>query len=152
MDDTACSLESLLALSARQERDGLGDAPWPPHYRKQAGEPARVQPSRRRTPSRPLIEISRARRKEDALAGLDRWRLRHPDAAAHLAPADVLVDAMRGRNSTWTRIRINLQNVPFELRPAQETLDPNEDMASDWVTDKGQGTRDKGPGGRFRSP
>jgi bifunctional non-homologous end joining protein LigD len=128
MDAEPCSLESLLELSARQERDGLGDAPWPPHYRKQAGEPARVQPSRRRTPTRPLIEIARARRKDDALAGLERWRARHPDAASHLAPADILVDAMRGRHTTWTRIRINLQNVPTELRPEQEALDPDEEM------------------------
>jgi bifunctional non-homologous end joining protein LigD len=120
------SLASLLELSARHERDGLGDAPWPPHYRKQAGEPSRVQPSRRRTPKHSLIEIGRAQRKEEALAGLERWRARHPDAAAHLAPADVLVDAMRGRYHTWTRIRVNLQHVPADLRPAQETLDPDD--------------------------
>jgi DNA ligase D-like protein (predicted polymerase) len=48
MDRTAASLEPLLDLSARQEREGLGDAPWPPHYQKQPGEPARVAPSRRR--------------------------------------------------------------------------------------------------------
>jgi DNA ligase D-like protein (predicted polymerase) len=128
MDQHACSLEALLELSARHAREGLGDAPWPPHYRKQAGEPARVQPSRRRTPTRPLIEIGRAQRKEDALEGLERWKARHPDAAGHLAPADVLVDSMRGRFRTWTRIRINLQNVPTELRPAQEALDPDEDL------------------------
>jgi len=125
IDRHACSLESLLDLSARHEREGLGDAPWPPQYRKQPGEPARVQPSRRRTPKHPLIEIGRAERKDDALAGLERWRARHPEAAAHLAPADVLVDAMRGRFHTWTRIRVNLQNVPEHLRPAQEPLDPD---------------------------
>jgi bifunctional non-homologous end joining protein LigD len=126
IDDRPCSLAGLLELSARQERDGLGDAPWPPHYKKQAGEPARVQPSRRRrTPVHPLTEIGRAERKEDALAGLERWRARHPDAAAHLAPADILVDAMRGRFHTWTRIRINLQHVPEALRPPQEALDPD---------------------------
>ena len=126
IDEHPCSLAQLLELSARQERDGLGDAPWPPHYRKQAGEPARVQPSRRRQPKHPLIEIGRAQRKEDALAGLERWRARHPDAAVHLAPADVLVDAMRGRFHTWTRIRVNLQHVPPELRPPQEALDPDD--------------------------
>jgi hypothetical protein len=126
IDAHPCSLASLLELSARHERAGQGDAPWPPHYRKQAGEPARVEPSRRRTPKHPLIEIGRAQRKEDALAGLERWRARHPDAAAHLAPADVLVDAMRGRFRTWTRIRVNLQHVPADLRPAQEALDPDE--------------------------
>ena len=131
IDQHPCSLEGLLDLSARHEREGLGDAPWPPHYQKQPGEPARVQPSRRRTPKYPLIEIGRAQKKDDALAGLERWKARHPDAAAHLAPADVLVDAMRGRFHTWTRIRVNLQHVPEALRPAQEALDPDE-TPDDW--------------------
>jgi bifunctional non-homologous end joining protein LigD len=126
IDDAAGSLDALLELSARQEREGLGDAPWPPHYEKQQGEPPRVQPSRARKSKLPLIEIGRAQRKEDALAGLERWKARHPEVAAHLEPADVLVDAMRGRFSTWTRIRVNLQHVPAELRPAQEPLDPDE--------------------------
>jgi bifunctional non-homologous end joining protein LigD len=126
IDGHAGSLERLLELSARQEREGQGDAPWPPHYRKQAGEPPRVQPSKRRVPKHPLIEIGRAQRKEEALEGLERWKARHPDAAQHLEPADVLVDSMRGRHSTWTRIRVNLQHVPAELRPAQEPLDPDE--------------------------
>ncbi|MBA3254918.1 MAG: DNA polymerase domain-containing protein [Burkholderiaceae bacterium] len=125
IDQQAGSLERLLELSARQERDGLGDAPWPPQYKKQPGEPLRVQPSRRAT-KHPLIEIARAQRKDDALAGVERWKARHPEAAAHLAPADVLVDAMRGRSSTWTRIRVNLQNVPTLLRPGQESLDPDD--------------------------
>jgi DNA ligase D-like protein (predicted polymerase) len=132
IDRTPCSLDTLLELSARHERDGLGDAPWPPHHRKQEGEPARVQPSRRRTPAHPLIEIARARQKQDALDGLERWKARHPEAALHLEPADVLVDAMRGRFATWTRIRLNLQHVPAERRPAQEPLDPDDDIASDW--------------------
>jgi hypothetical protein len=118
-------LVSLLELSARQEREGLGDAPWPPHYRKQPDEPARVQPSRRRVPKHPLIEIGRAPARDAALAGLERWKARHPEAASHLAPSDVLVDAMRGRFRTWTRIRVNLQRVPAELRPVQEALDPD---------------------------
>ena len=129
--EQAGSLEALLELF---ERQGLGDAPWPPHYRKQAAEPARVQPSKRKSSKRkstkPLIEIGRARRKEDALAGLERWKARHPQAAAHLQPADMLVDSMRGRSSTWTRIRINLEHVPEELRPAQEPLDPDEKIFS----------------------
>jgi hypothetical protein len=75
-----------------------------------------------------LVEIGRARKKEDALAGLERWKARHPDAAALLEPADVLVDAMRGRYSTWTRIRINLEHVPTDLRPDQETLDPDDNL------------------------
>jgi DNA ligase D-like protein (predicted polymerase) len=143
IDGRPCSLEPLLDLAARHEREGLGDAPWPPQYRKQPGEPSRVQPSRarsgtrpsarrvpasdgRRSPVHPLIEIARALRKDDALAGLERWKARHPSAAAHLQPADVLVDAMRGRSSTWTRVRINLQHVPDAVRPATETPDPNE--------------------------
>jgi len=133
MDAHPCSLLPLLELSARHERDGLGDAPWPPHYRKQPGEPDRVQPSRRRQPKHPLIEIARAQKKDDALAGVERWRARHPDAAAHLEPADVLVDAMRGRFHTWTRIRINLQHVPEALRPPQEARDPD-DPVDDWST------------------
>jgi bifunctional non-homologous end joining protein LigD len=124
------SLERLLELSAQHEGVGLGDAPWPPHYQKQRGEPARVQPSKRRTSKHPLIEIGRAQRKEDALAGLERWKERHPEVVGHLEPADVLVDAMRGRFSTWTRIRVNLQHVPTELRPVQEPLDPDEKTLS----------------------
>lgn len=131
MDRHPCSLDALLELSARQERDGLGDAPWPPHYRKQEGEPPRVQPSRQRTPSRPLLEIGRARKKADALSGYERWKTRHPAAAAHIELADVLVDAMRGRFTTWTRVRVNLQHVPEHLRPPQEPLDPD-DQPDDW--------------------
>jgi bifunctional non-homologous end joining protein LigD len=126
IDRSPGSLDRLLELSARHERDGLGDAPWPPHYKKQRDEPPRVQPSKRRVSKHPLIEIGRAQRKEDALAGLERWKARHAEAAAHLEPADVLVDSMRGRSSTWTRVRVNLQHVPAELQPAQEPLDPDE--------------------------
>jgi hypothetical protein len=132
IDREICALDRLLELAARHERDGLGDAPWPPHYAKASGEPPRVQPSRRRVQTRPLVEIGRARRKEDALAGLERWKARHPAAAEHLHPADVLVDAMRGRFATWTRIRVNLEHVPDELRPSQAALDPDEDMSGDW--------------------
>src|SRR5262249_47364284 len=115
--------------------EGLGDAPWPPHYAKQPGEPPRVQPSRsrrrmtgggRRVPTRPLIEIGRAAKRKDALEGLERWKARHPEAAAQLHPADVLVDAMRGRSSTWTRVRVNLEHVPEDRRPTQEPLDPDD--------------------------
>ena len=125
IDEHAGSLEGLLELSARHEREGQGDAPWPPQYKKQPGEPPRVQPSRRAT-KHPLIEIARAQRKDDALAGLERWKARHAEAASHLAPADVLVDAMRGRSSTWTRIRVNLQHVPVDSVPTQEPLDPDD--------------------------
>ena len=117
IDAAAGSLAPLLELF---ERQGLGDAPWPPYYRKK-------QPARKKLP---VIEIGRARNQEDALAGLERWKQRHAEAAAHLAPADVLVDAMRGRYTTWTRIRVNLQHVPAKLRPAQEPLDPDENTLS----------------------
>lgn len=143
IDGHPCSLDALLELAARQAAEGLGDAPWPPHYAKQEGEPARVAPSRARKPnaprapgapvaarrksSKPLIEIGRAEKKEDALAGLERWKARHPEAASHLVPHDVLVDAMRGRYTTWTRVRVNLEHVPPEGRPAQEPLDPDYD-------------------------
>jgi hypothetical protein len=112
MERTAHSIEPLLELSARHEREGAGDAPWPPHYRKQAGEPARVQPSRRRQPKFPLIEVARADRKDEALAALERWRAEHPEISRYLEPSDILVDAMRGRFATWTRIRVNLRHVP----------------------------------------
>jgi bifunctional non-homologous end joining protein LigD len=131
IDRHPCSIDALLELSKRHEKEGMGDAPWPPQYKKQAGEPPRVQPSRKRTSKHPLIEIGRAIKKEDALAGYERWRARHPDAAAHLEPADVLVDAMRGRFATWTRIRVNLQHVPDGLRPVQEALDPD-DAPKSW--------------------
>src|SRR4051812_18583990 len=122
IDASAGSLDALLELF---DKHGEGDAPWPPHYRKQSGEPARVQPSKRR--KLPLIEIGRAAKKDDALAGFERWKKRHPKAAEHLQPADVLVDQMRGRYTAWYRIRVNLQNVPAKLRPAQEPLDPDDE-------------------------
>jgi bifunctional non-homologous end joining protein LigD len=125
IDQKPGSLEPLLELF---EKHGEGDAPWPPHYRKQTGEPARVQPSKRR--KLPLIEIGRAKKKEDALAGFERWKQRHARAAEHLEPADVLVDQMRGRYTAWYRIRVNLKNVPAKLRPPQEPLDPDEKTLS----------------------
>jgi bifunctional non-homologous end joining protein LigD len=118
MDAHSGSLDKLLELF---DRHGEGDAPWPPHYRKQEGEPARVQPSKRR--KLPVIEIARAKKKDEALAGLEDWKARHPQAAKHLEPADVLVDQMRGRYTAWYRIRVNLQHVPEALRPPQEPLD-----------------------------
>src|SRR5262249_45206655 len=134
IDAHPCSLEALLELSKRQEAEGMGDAPWPPHYQKQEGEPPRVQPSKRkgaatgtgrRVSTKPLLEIGRAVKKADALAGLERWRARHPEAATHLLAADVLVDSLRGRFTTWTRVRVNPEHVPEALRPPQEPLDPD---------------------------
>ena len=122
IDESAGSLDALLELF---EKHGEGDAPWPPHYRKQAGEPARVQPSKRK--KLPLIEIGRAKKKDDALAGFERWKARHAEAAGHLEAADVLVDQMRGRYTAWYRVRVNLQHIPAELRPPQESLDPDDE-------------------------
>jgi bifunctional non-homologous end joining protein LigD len=123
MDDAAGSLAALLDLAARHKEEGLGDAPWPPHFDKQADEPARVQPSKRRRSTMPLIEIARAAGKDEAMAGLERWKARYPMVWSQLEPADVLVDSMRGRSSTWTRIRLNLRNVPAAERPPQEPLE-----------------------------
>ena len=181
-------LDALLELAARDEVEGLGDAPWPPHFAKAAGEPPRVQPSKarvlqgesgaagsarsksfahqlgegfgeqrfrgrskraepaaaeiggaelpaapqprpvgRRTPKFPLIIISNSPDREAALAGLERWKLRHPEAAGMLTEEDVLVDRMRGRAYVWYRIRVNLRHVPEALRPAQESPDPDDD-------------------------
>jgi len=171
LDDRAFSLEPLLELVARHETEGLGDAPWPPHYAKGTEEPPRVQPSKRRSPppsdpsaprgragsgapampspparnadgtvpptgrrrsSQPLLVISQAADKADALAGLDRWRTRHPEAAASVRdPEDVLVDAMRGRYKVWWRVRVNLRNVPERLRPTAEPPDPDYDPWSE---------------------
>jgi bifunctional non-homologous end joining protein LigD len=138
IDEGAGSLDKLLELSAAQEAAGQGDAPWPPMYKKQAAEPARVAPSRKksaggrkggggRQPKQPLITVAKAEHKKEALEGLERWKARHPAAATHLQADDVLVDAMRGRSSTWTRIRVNLRNVPEDQRPAEETPDPDYD-------------------------
>jgi bifunctional non-homologous end joining protein LigD len=140
MDDSAGSLEKLLELAARDEASGLGDAPWPPHFRKMDDEAPRVAPSRARgaapkKPPRekmPLVTVANSPKKDAALAGLDRWKARHPEAAKLLAVDDVLVDSMRGRSSTWTRIRVNLRNVPEEQRPPQETPDPDDDPTREW--------------------
>lgn len=138
MDEAAGSLEALLQLAAKDEAAGLGDAPWPPHFRKMKGEAPRVAPSKAKRPARkprermPLIVVAKSPDKAAAIAGLERWKQRHPEAAKHLAIDDVLVDSMRGRSSTWTRIRVNLKNVPELIRPTQETPDPDDDPAQDW--------------------
>ena len=126
MDRTPGSLDRLLELAARHEVDGLGgDAPWPPHFRKRRSEPQRVAPSR--VSRMPLLVVARARTEAEAQAGLERWKRRHPQAAAHVQVEDVLVDAMRGRSSTWTRIRVNLRHVPEPQRPPPEPPDPDYD-------------------------
>jgi bifunctional non-homologous end joining protein LigD len=139
MDGAAGALDRLLELSDRQAAAGATDAPWPPHYEKKEGEPARVRPSARKGASKRnadptrLITVARAARKEDALAALERWKERHPEVAARLALAEVLVDTMRGASSTWTRVRIDLKNIPAEERPAQEEkLETDYDPFAAW--------------------
>ena len=142
MDRAAGSLEQLLELADRDEASGLGDAPWPPHFVKMEGEAPRVQPSRARGAAKkpaakkrvrmPLIVVANSPDKKAAIAGLERWKKKHPKVAKLLAVDDVLVDSMRGRSSTWTRIRINLRNVPEKIRPAQETPDPDDDPTREW--------------------
>lgn len=51
IDDAVCSLDALLDLADRDERDGLGDAPWPPNFPKMPGEGRRVAPSRAKKPA-----------------------------------------------------------------------------------------------------
>ena len=150
IDAASGSLAPLLELAAQHEAAGFADAPWPPHFAKQAGEPPRAQPSKRRAGERsaesvgivpppapgkasgptgrrrttmPLVEIARAATEPEAIQGLERWKMRHADVWPYLAPADVLVDSMRGKNTTWTRIRLNLRNVPEAERPSQEPLE-----------------------------
>jgi DNA ligase D-like protein (predicted polymerase) len=147
MDDAPGSLDGLLELAARDEAAGLADAPWPPHFRKMEGEAPRVAPSRARGGTKrpgaagapkarvskmPLITVANSPDKAAALAGLERWKARHARPAALLAEDDVLVDSMRGRSSTWTRIRINLRHVPEADRPPQETPDPDDDPTREW--------------------
>ena len=144
MDVTAGSLVKLLELADRDEAAGLGDAPWPPHFVKMEGEAPRVQPSRARAAAKkpaakkrvrmPLIVVANSPDKKAALEGLERWKKKYPRVAKLLAVDDVLVDSMRGRSSTWTRIRVNLRNVPEKIRPAQETPDPDDDPTREWRT------------------
>src|SRR6185503_16052741 len=135
MDTQAGSLKKLLELADRDEAAGLGDAPWPPHFRKMAGEGKRVAPSRARMP---LLTIANSPNKKAALEGLERWKTKYPKVAKLLAVDDVLVDSMRGRSSTWTRIRVNLRNAPEKLRPRQETPDPDDDPTREWSRKKAQ--------------
>jgi bifunctional non-homologous end joining protein LigD len=183
IDAAVGTLDALLELSARHEAEGEGDAPWPPNYAKQEGEPPRVQPSKkrrsdseyagrgkdggpppevqaqraaavaagdpnaglptewqgsvpsptgRRRSTVPVVEVGRAPTKAEVYAGLERWKARHPEAAAHLEPADVLETAMRGRAYAWYRLRVRLSNVPEALRPPQEELDPDA-APDDWA-------------------
>ena len=161
MDEHPGTLSALLEMAARDEAEGVGDAPWPPHFRKMEGEPARVQPSKarssapkkkgtkaegealdpvaapaakkgRRQPTMPLIVVAQSSDKAAAEAGLERWKQQHVEAAALLAPDDVLVDRMRGAAYVWYRIRVNLRNVPETQRPAQGVPDPDDDPTREW--------------------
>ena len=182
IDGSAGSLDALLELAARDEAEGLGDAPWPPHFAKAEGEGTRVAPSRaassagkskafsqqmnegfgghrfrkqsaaqetaatqaapaeaapkpKRAPRKsvhPLITIANSPDKAAALAGLERWKAAHPDAAALLAEDDLLIDRMRGSAYIWYRIRVNLRHVPEPDRPAQATPDPDDDPTRAW--------------------
>jgi DNA ligase D-like protein (predicted polymerase) len=142
IDDAPGVLDPLLELADRHRDAGLADAPWPPHFEKGADEPTRAQPSRRRSAAppgkssgasgrrrstMPLIEVARAAGKDEAMAGLERWKAKHPDVWPYLQEPDILVDSMRGRSSTWTRIRLNLRNVPEDQRPEQEALEVDYD-------------------------
>jgi bifunctional non-homologous end joining protein LigD len=148
MNGEAGSLEGLLELAAKDEAAGLGDAPWPPHFRKMEGEAPRVAPSRAKSAAKnvgrtkmPLIVVANSPDKDAALAGLERWKSKYAQVAGLLAVDDVLVDSMRGTSSTWTRIRVNLRHVPEEQRPPQETPDPDDDPTREWRT--GRATRKK---------
>jgi bifunctional non-homologous end joining protein LigD len=158
IDAAPASLQPLLDLAARDEAAGLGDAPWPPHFRKAEGEAPRVAPSRAKSASKsisakksakqprtkmPLLVIANSPSEPAALAGLERWKSKHPEAAAHLAVDDVLVDRMRGRSSTWTRIRVNLRHIPEELRPPQETPDPDDDPTRAWRESRSKGATEQ---------
>jgi len=143
IDESAGSLEKLLELAENDEAAGLGDAPWPPHFQKMEGEAPRVAPSRARSATKkpaakkkrermPLLVIANSPDKKAALEGLERWKVKYPKVAKLLAVDDVLVDSMRGRSSTWTRVRVNLRNVPEKVRPAQETPDPDDDPTREW--------------------
>jgi DNA ligase D-like protein (predicted polymerase) len=157
MDQHAGSLDALLEMASRDEANGIGDAPWPPHFKKQWNEGKRVQPSKakkpdmkegedtdpaastkkpratgRRKSTMPLLVVAQSSDKKAAEAGLERWKQKHTEASKHLAADDILVDRMRGSAYVWYRIRINLRNVPEELRPSQETPDPDDDPTRAW--------------------
>ncbi|HEY4221180.1 MAG TPA: DNA primase small subunit domain-containing protein [Myxococcota bacterium] len=114
IEDVKGDLAKLLALADEHERDGTA-----PSKKTAKGAPKKEK--------HPLLVIARSKSKPDALAGLERWRARHPDVVAHLLDEDTLVDAMRGRSSAWYRVRVNLKSVPVEVRPPQETIDPDVD-------------------------
>ncbi len=120
IDDAVGSIEPLLEMAKRDRKEGLVDPP----RSAAAGRPADpLSPTGRRQSSMPLVIIARAASEAEARTALEHWKQRHPGVWPFLQPADVLVDSMRGRSSTWTRIRLNLRHVPEEQRPPQEPLE-----------------------------
>jgi bifunctional non-homologous end joining protein LigD len=140
IDAAPGSLEKLLELAAKDQAAGLGDAPWPPHFRKMGDEAPRVAPSRAKSVAKkprtkmPLVVIAKSPSRSAALAGLEKWKSKHSEVAGFLTADDILVDSMRGRSSTWTRIRVNLRHVPSDLQPSQELPDPDDDPTREWRT------------------
>jgi bifunctional non-homologous end joining protein LigD len=133
IDEKPDGLEALLELAKKQEAEGEVEAPLPPHFAKEEGEAPRVAPSRARKPKVPVITIAQAKEQADALAGFERWKAKYPKVIPHLAAKDILVDKNRGRSTVWYRVRINLESVPPEDRPPQETPDPDYDPRSEWA-------------------
>ena len=124
IDDAVGSLDALLELSQRHETEGLGDAPWPPNYAKQAGEPPRVQPSRKR--------------KADAEYDQGRGEAGGPppEVAAERAKAVAAGDPNAGLPDRVDRI------APDADRPAQDVHPGHRDRAGG---DEGRGARRAGP-------
>jgi hypothetical protein len=143
IDDEAGSLMSLLELADEQKKAGVQAPPAGAVSQAPAGKTSGASGRRRTT--MPLIEIARSATKDEAMAGLDRWKDRHPGIFEQLGPADVLVDAMRGRSSAWYRIRLNLRNVAEAQRPEQEPLEVDYDPWAELRADPEAWARWVGP-------
>jgi hypothetical protein len=123
IDSAPGSFEQLLELAAKDEAEGLGDARWPRTFARWRVRPRRVAPSRAKSTAKrprskmPLVVVAKSPDRDAAQLGLESWKSRHAEVARFLAADDVLIDSMRGRSSTWTRIRVNLRHVPSNLRP-----------------------------------
>ena len=132
MDAEVGSLDGLLELAARDAAAGVADAPWPGQFRgarrdttAREAAPNKPAPSRK-SRAAALLVIAKSPNRDAALAGLERWLHAHADVAAYLKLEDMLVDSMRGRSTNWTRVRVNLHNVPEQLRPKQAKPDPDD--------------------------
>ncbi len=148
IEDTAEELTALLELAEEQKDSGLFEDP-PRTARSTARQSEEAdelpKPAGRRQSSMPLLEIARSATVPEAMAGLERWKERHPGIFEQLDPPDVLVDSMRGRSSTWTRIRLNLRNVPEEQRPPQEPLEVDYDPWEGFDPSRLRGGPDRPP-------